>query len=207
MRASTRSATRAAIWQPRSAGFASTRHPRGLCGGEAAISHRPSSGILARLASSPGDAVRRRQLVEAGWAHGSIVHDNTLDVYIARLRRKLAPLPGAPEITTIHGVGYTLHDPSARLGIRTRLLLAVVGALALALIIGVTAFNLILEQRLSASAESLARAQARPNSRRSRSSTATRRSGGPEERAPSGARLGIRRRHDHREATRARCDG
>ncbi len=47
-----------------------------------------------------------------------------------------------------------------RLGIRTRLLLAVVGALALALIIGVTAFNVILEQRLSASAESLARAQA-----------------------------------------------
>ena len=47
-----------------------------------------------------------------------------------------------------------------RLRIRTRLLLAVVGALALALIIGVTAFNVILEQRLSASAESLARAQA-----------------------------------------------
>ena len=50
--------------------------------------------------------------------------------------------------------------PGIRLGIRTRLLLAVVGALALALIIGVTAFNVILEQRLSASAESLARAQA-----------------------------------------------
>ena len=47
-----------------------------------------------------------------------------------------------------------------RLRIRTRLLLAVVGALALALIIGVTAFNVILEQRLSASAESLAQAQA-----------------------------------------------
>lgn len=50
--------------------------------------------------------------------------------------------------------------PGIRLGIRTRLLLAVVGTLAFALIIGVTAFNLILEQRLSASAESLARAQA-----------------------------------------------
>ena len=47
-----------------------------------------------------------------------------------------------------------------RLGVRTRLLLAVIGALAIALIIGVTAFNVVLEQRLSASAESLARAQA-----------------------------------------------
>ena len=47
-----------------------------------------------------------------------------------------------------------------RLGIRTRLLLAAVGAVALALVVGVTAFNLFLGQRLSASATSLARAQA-----------------------------------------------
>jgi signal transduction histidine kinase len=47
-----------------------------------------------------------------------------------------------------------------RLGVRTRLLLAVVGAVALALVIGVTAFNLFLGQRLTASAVSLARAQA-----------------------------------------------
>jgi len=65
--------------------------------------------LLARLAAKPGSAVRRRQLVEAGWAHGAIVHDNTLDVYIARLRRKLEPLDGAPEIATVHGVGYSLR--------------------------------------------------------------------------------------------------
>jgi len=47
-----------------------------------------------------------------------------------------------------------------RLGVRTRLLVAVVGALGLALVIGVAAFNLFLGQRLSASAVSLARAQA-----------------------------------------------
>ena len=47
-----------------------------------------------------------------------------------------------------------------RLGVRTRLLLAAVGAVALALVIGVAAFNLFLGQRLSASATSLARAQA-----------------------------------------------
>jgi two-component system response regulator MprA len=65
--------------------------------------------LLARLAAKPGVAVRRRQLVEAGWAHGAIVHDNTLDVYIARIRRKIASLPDAPEIATVHGVGYSLR--------------------------------------------------------------------------------------------------
>ena len=47
-----------------------------------------------------------------------------------------------------------------RLGIRTRLLLAVVGAVSLALAFGVVAFNVLLDQRLSDSATSLARAQA-----------------------------------------------
>jgi two-component system OmpR family response regulator len=65
--------------------------------------------ILARLCGAPGEAVRRRELVQAAWPHGAIVHDNTLDVYIARLRRKLASLPGAPEIATVHGVGYSLR--------------------------------------------------------------------------------------------------
>ena len=66
--------------------------------------------ILARLVGTRNnEAVRRRELVRAAWPHGAIVHDNTLDVYIARLRRKLATLGGAPEIVTVHGVGYTLR--------------------------------------------------------------------------------------------------
>jgi len=79
------------------------------CGGETADLTPTEFRILARLASRPGDAVRRRQLIEAAWPHGAIVHDNTLDVYIARLRRKLGSLPGAPEIATVHGVGYSLQ--------------------------------------------------------------------------------------------------
>jgi DNA-binding response OmpR family regulator len=65
--------------------------------------------VLARLATQPGETVRRRVLVQAGWPHGAIVHDNTLDVYIATLRRKLRDLPDAPEIVTAHGVGYSLR--------------------------------------------------------------------------------------------------
>ena len=49
---------------------------------------------------------------------------------------------------------------SSRLGVRTRLLLAAVGAVAVALVVGVAAFNLVLGQRLSDSAVSLARGQA-----------------------------------------------
>ena len=34
--------------------------------------------------------------------------DNTLDAYVARLRRKLKSFEGSPEIVTVHGVGYRL---------------------------------------------------------------------------------------------------
>ncbi len=65
--------------------------------------------ILARLLTRPGEAVRRRDLVRAGWPHGAIVRENTLDAYVARLRKKLRELNGAPEIGTVHGVGYRLQ--------------------------------------------------------------------------------------------------
>ena len=65
--------------------------------------------LLARLLARPGEAVRRRDLARAGWPHGAIVRENTLDTYVARLRRKLRPLPGAPRIGTVHGVGYRIE--------------------------------------------------------------------------------------------------
>lgn len=64
--------------------------------------------LVAALAGAGGRAVRRRELLRAAWPHGAIVHDNTLDVYIARLRRKLREVRDAPEIGTVHGVGYRL---------------------------------------------------------------------------------------------------
>jgi two-component system response regulator MprA len=65
--------------------------------------------LLARLVAGRGAVVRRRELVQTGWPHGARVRDNTLDAYVARLRRKLAALPGAPGIATAHGVGYRLE--------------------------------------------------------------------------------------------------
>jgi two-component system response regulator MprA len=78
--------------------------------GETHVSLTPTEfRLLARLLGNPGETVRRRQLVSAAWPQGAIVHDNTLDAYIARLRRKLRSLPEAPGIETAHGVGYSLR--------------------------------------------------------------------------------------------------
>src|SRR4051794_2912075 len=65
--------------------------------------------LLAKLVANRGATVRRRDLVRTGWPHGARVRDNTLDAYVARLRRKLGELPGTPAITTVHGVGYILE--------------------------------------------------------------------------------------------------
>src|SRR5438270_130053 len=65
--------------------------------------------LLAALAARPGGAIARAELVRAAWPLGAIVQDNTLDVYIARIRRKLRHMPDTPAIKTVHGVGYRLQ--------------------------------------------------------------------------------------------------
>jgi two-component system, OmpR family, response regulator len=78
--------------------------------GSAATSLTPTEfRLLARLLARPGEAVRRRELVRAGWPHGAIVRENTLDAYMFRLRRKLRELGAAPQIVTVHGVGYRIE--------------------------------------------------------------------------------------------------
>ena len=50
--------------------------------------------------------MRRASLVAAAWPEGAIVHDNTLDAYLARLRRKLRDAGAPAAIQTARGVGY-----------------------------------------------------------------------------------------------------
>ena len=65
--------------------------------------------VLAALAGRRGAVLRRSELVAAAWPEGAMVHDNTLDAYIARIRRKLREL-GAPDaVETVRGVGYVLR--------------------------------------------------------------------------------------------------
>lgn len=62
--------------------------------------------ILAALLGAGDRVVRRRELVSAAWPAGALVSENTLDQYVTRVRRKLATVPGAPDLVTVHGVGY-----------------------------------------------------------------------------------------------------
>jgi two-component system response regulator MprA len=64
--------------------------------------------LLAALAGRPATVVRRRELVGAAWPDGAVVHDNTLDQYVVRLRRKLREVAPQTAIVTVRGVGYRL---------------------------------------------------------------------------------------------------
>ncbi|MGH3411598.1 MAG: response regulator transcription factor [Marmoricola sp.] len=65
--------------------------------------------LLARLVGSPDTVVRRRHLVAAGWPHGAIVSENTLDSYLRRVRSKLTEVGAGDRIRTVRGVGYRWH--------------------------------------------------------------------------------------------------
>jgi two-component system response regulator MprA len=78
--------------------------------GERQIALTPTEfRLLAALAAKPDAVLRRRELVNAAWPDGAIVHDNTLDQYVARLRRKLRELTSETAIATVHGVGYRIQ--------------------------------------------------------------------------------------------------
>lgn len=62
--------------------------------------------LLACLMAEPGAVVRRRALLRAGWPAGAQVSDNTLDQYLARLRRKLRAADSPQGIGTVRGIGY-----------------------------------------------------------------------------------------------------
>jgi two-component system response regulator MprA len=78
------------------------------CGDESVRLTPTEFRLLGALAAQADRTVSRRELIRVAWPEGAIVHDNTIDVYLARLRRKLRSLGGAPAITTVHGVGYRL---------------------------------------------------------------------------------------------------
>jgi two-component system, OmpR family, response regulator len=81
-----------------------------MASGEKTVPLTPTEfRLLGALVGRRGEAVRRRELIATGWPDGAIVHDNTLDVYVARLRKKLSQLPTEAAIGTVHGVGYRLQ--------------------------------------------------------------------------------------------------
>jgi len=70
--------------------------------------------LLLTLVQHAGQVLTRNQLLEGIWdVTGEFVNDNTLTVYIKRLREKLEENPANPTlIKTIRGLGYSLSKGS-----------------------------------------------------------------------------------------------
>jgi DNA-binding response OmpR family regulator len=67
--------------------------------------------VLERLAWAKGHAVAREDLLEEIWGESTTETSASLEVIVARLRRKLEAT-GAPLIRTIRGYGYALAEGS-----------------------------------------------------------------------------------------------
>ncbi|MFF4323352.1 winged helix-turn-helix domain-containing protein [Streptomyces sp. NPDC001568] len=61
--------------------------------------------LLAHLVTHPYTVHRREALISDIWGYGHIGDGRTVDVHVARLRRKLGPAHRS-RITTVHRVGY-----------------------------------------------------------------------------------------------------
>lgn len=84
-----------------------------------AISGRPTvyltvteARLLEHLMHNSPRTVTRDRLIERAWPDDEIVDPNRIDVYMARLRKKIEPSPAQPAyIHTARGVGYYFRPP------------------------------------------------------------------------------------------------
>jgi DNA-binding response OmpR family regulator/class 3 adenylate cyclase/predicted ATPase len=78
------------------------------CGREVALT-RAESNLLKELASSPCQVLSRERLRHAVAGRGAEPFDRSIDMLVARLRRKIEPDPKAARfLVTVPGVGYKL---------------------------------------------------------------------------------------------------
>ena len=68
--------------------------------------------LLLILINNRGKILSRNQLLEEIWdVSGDFVNDNTLTVYIKRLRDKIEDEPDNPQIVkTVRGMGYRIEN-------------------------------------------------------------------------------------------------
>ena len=66
--------------------------------------------LLLTFVKSRGQLLTRQQILTAMWdSAGDFVNDNTLTVYVRRLRKKLEEPGDKPVIVTVRGVGYRME--------------------------------------------------------------------------------------------------
>ena len=78
-----------------------------------AVHLRPKEfGLLALMASHPGRAYTRQELLERVWGKGHESGVRTVDVHVRWLRTKIESDPERPaHLVTVRGVGYRLDPP------------------------------------------------------------------------------------------------
>jgi two-component system response regulator VicR len=92
-----------------------TRQARVTRGGEELMLTALEYRLLLTFAAHPGQVLTRSQLLEGIWdIAGDFVTDNTLSVYVRRLREKVEDDPNSPAlIQTVRGLGYRAGEPHA----------------------------------------------------------------------------------------------
>lgn len=84
------------------------QHRRCVVGGHELPLSQKEFALLVLLVGSYRRTLPRSELIEGLWQTGAQVEDNTLDVHISRLRRKLRNRCRQDRIATTRGIGYRL---------------------------------------------------------------------------------------------------
>lgn len=86
-----------------------TRQARVLVAGQPLVLTSHEFKLLALLMQRKGEVLSRTELSEHLYAYDSDRDSNTIEVFVARLRKKLPP----GSIETVRGLGYRLVEPDA----------------------------------------------------------------------------------------------
>ena len=86
-------------------------HRAEVAGGPMALTAKEFA-ILEFLLLHQGQVLSRARILESVWDFDLEDGDNLVEVYIGRLRRKLAAAGAGDPITTVRGVGYRFERPS-----------------------------------------------------------------------------------------------
>lgn len=78
------------------------------CQGETVDFTQKETELLAMLMEKAGRVVSRERLLDMMWEDQHFIDDNTLNVYITRVRRKLRELGTEARIETVRGAGYRI---------------------------------------------------------------------------------------------------